>query len=202
VGGALLGCNGLLGIGAASLESDEGGAGPTSTTQLTCASYCAVITQNCAGPNTEYLSQDICNSMCPAFELGGAIADTADDTLGCRTFFANQAASTPGTSCRMAGPLGGGHCGTNPCGPFCDQDVSYCKGDKPVPYEGGLPDCLASCSGYPYLTGDAGDTTSESGDTLNCRLWHLETANTSDSYGQLHCPHTAKVSVTCNDGGS
>ncbi|HEY8089539.1 MAG TPA: hypothetical protein VIF09_16875 [Polyangiaceae bacterium] len=201
VGGVLLGCNGLLGIGAASLE-DEGGAGPTNTTQLTCASYCSVVMTNCTGPNAEYLTQDICNSMCPAFELGGTIADTADDTLGCRTFFANQAASTPDTSCRMAGPLGGGHCGTNPCGPFCDLDVSYCKGDKPLPYEGGLPDCLGSCAGYPYLTTGAGDTTSESGDTLNCRLWHLETANTSDSYGQQHCPHTAKVSFTCNDGGT
>jgi hypothetical protein len=192
---AVVGCNGLLGIGAASLE-DEAGA-PTNTTQLTCASYCAVVMQNCTGANAEYLTADICNSMCPAFELGTTIADSADDTLGCRTFFANQAAQTPDTSCRMAGPLGGNHCGTNPCSPFCDQDIAYCTGDKPVAYDGGVPTCLSACGAYPYLVGDAGDTTTESGNTLNCRLWHLETAYTSDSYGQIHCAHTAQVSSTC-----
>ncbi|MGH7295679.1 MAG: hypothetical protein ACRELB_12125 [Polyangiaceae bacterium] len=196
--GALVGCNGLLGIGAASLEDDAGaGEGGTSTTQLTCASYCGVIMQNCTGQNAEYLTGDICNSMCPSFELGATIGDTADDTLGCRIFFANQAAQTPDVSCRMAGPLGGNHCGSNPCGAFCDQNVPYCAGDKPVAYDGGVPDCLSACATYPYLTADAGDTTTESGNTLNCRLWHLETAYTSDPYGKIHCPHTAQQSSTC-----
>ncbi|HEY1691414.1 MAG TPA: hypothetical protein VGG39_04590 [Polyangiaceae bacterium] len=203
LGGGLLACNGLLGIGAASLESDDGGTVDAGGGGLSCATYCATVMQNCTDENAEYLSADICNAMCPAFELGGAVADTADDTVGCRLFFAQQAAQTPATSCRMAGPLGGNHCGTNPCGPFCAQDIVYCNGRAtdagavPVPYEGGVPGCLTSCQSYPYLTGDAGDTTSESGNTLNCRLWHLETAYTSNPFAVFHCPHTEQVSSTC-----
>jgi len=193
----LAGCNGLLGIGAASMESDDAGAGEASTNTLSCSSYCSVIMQNCTNDNAEYLTADICNAMCPAFEQGTSVADTADDTLGCRLFFANQAAQTPDTSCRQAGPLGGGHCGASPCGPFCDQDIGYCTSSTAVAYDGGLSACLSACQGYPYLTGDAGDTTTESGNTLNCRLWHLETAYTSQQFGVFHCPHTAQLSSTC-----
>jgi len=196
----LLACNGLLGIGAASLEEDAGGGGDAGSgeaaTEFSCANYCSVIMQNCTGANAEYLSAAICNSMCPAFEQGTAIADTADDTLGCRLYFAEQAAQSPATSCRQAGPLGGNHCGSSPCGPFCDQDLGYCTGDKPNAYAS-VSGCVTACANYTYNTADAGDTTTESGNTLNCRLWHLETAYTSDAFGKFHCPHTAQVSTTC-----
>jgi len=69
---------------------------------------------------------------------------------------------------------------------------------KPAPYDGGVPGCLSACATYPYLTVDAGDTTSEQGNTPNCRLWHLETAYTSDQFGKFHCPHPAQLSTTCN----
>jgi hypothetical protein len=196
---ALIGCNGLLGIGAASLESEDGGS-PDASNMPNCTTYCSVIMQNCTGNNAEYLSAAICASMCPAFETSTTIADTANDTLGCRMYFANQAAQTPATSCRFAGPLGGGHCGGNPCSSFCDLDMGYCTGDKPVPYEGGIPGCQSGCATYPYLTVDAGDTTSDNGNTLNCRLWHLETAYTNDDFGKFHCPHTELVSSLCKDG--
>jgi hypothetical protein len=194
--GALVACNGLLGVGTASLESDDGGSGgETSVAELSCANYCNVVMQNCTGSDAEYLSSAICNSMCPAFEQGVVVADTADDTLGCRLFFANQAAQAPDTACRIAGPLGGGHCGKTPCAPFCDQDLGYCTGMN-VAYSGAGA-CLTACQAYPYLTADAGDTTTESGNTLNCRLWHLETAYTSQSFANFHCAHTEQVSTMC-----
>ncbi len=193
-----LACNSLLGIGAATLESgDDGGDAGTVPGELTCEHYCDVVMQNCTGPNAEYLSRPICVSMCPAFEINATAGDTADDSLGCRLFFASAAASTPVTSCRFAGPLGGGHCGSNPCAPFCALDVNYCASPLPVAYDGGTTDCEKDCKGYPYLVADAGDTTLESTDTLNCRLWHLETAFTSSKFGSFHCPHTAQVSSTC-----
>jgi hypothetical protein len=203
-------CNGLLGIGPASLEEDAGGdaggdAGP-SPGALTCDHYCDVVLQNCTGANAEYLGQmarQTCLAMCPAFEVSSAIADTADNSLGCRLFFANQAASTPDVSCRFAGPLGGGHCGNDPCTSFCALDVQYCSvqnGNLPVAYDGGLAECMGDCSGsngYPYLVVDAGDTTLDSKNTLNCRLWHLESAFAGHNEGIFHCPHTEKVSTTC-----
>jgi hypothetical protein len=206
---ALSGCNAMLGIGAASLESeDDGGTdaaggdagggddggGPLT---LSCASYCATIMRNCTGANAEYLSPDICLSMCPALELNTTIGDTMDDTLGCRLFHARAAALTPNVSCRFAGPLGGGHCGDDPCLSFCTLDVGYCVSPRPVPYEGGIPECRADCTTYPYVTVGAGDTTTEDTNTLNCRLWHLETAFTDPQSGLFHCAHTDLASATC-----
>jgi hypothetical protein len=196
-------CNGLLGIGPASLEEDAGDAG-TPTGDLSCQHYCDLVLQNCTGANAEYLgqaAQQTCLAMCPAFEVSSRIADTADNSLGCRLFFASEAASTPGVSCRFAGPLGGGHCGSDPCVPFCALDVQYCAGpDLPVAYEGGVPECMNACKtqpGFPYLVVDAGDTTLDTTNTLNCRLWHLETAFSSPTAGKLHCMHTKAVSTTC-----
>jgi hypothetical protein len=209
MGSALLfGCNGLLGIGPASLETENApdatvpadagvplyDAGPP---MVACNYYCATIMNNCTGSNAEYLSFDICMNMCPNIDLSTSIADTADDTLGCRIFAAQAASSTPDTSCHRAGPLGGGHCGASICNAFCNQDLNYCNASEQIAYPGGAVECTADCARYTYLTTDAGDLTTESGDSLNCRLWHLETANTSVPYGKIHCEHTAKVSMTC-----
>jgi hypothetical protein len=155
------------------------------------------VTKNCTGANAEYLSRDICMKMCPAFEIGVTTADTGSGTLGCRMIHAAAAESAPAEHCRAAGPLGGRRCGKDPCEPFCALAVTYCTPPKSPPYPGGVADCQAACKGYPYLTADAGDTTLESGNTLNCRLWHLETAFTSDDFGLYHCGHTKRVSATC-----
>jgi hypothetical protein len=135
--------------------------------------------------------------MCPAFEIGSGVGDTADNTLGCRLHHALAAEASPAEHCRYAGPLGGLHCGADPCQPFCNLAVTYCVPPKASPYPGGLSECEAACKGYRYLVAGAGDTTLENGDTLNCRLWHLETAYTSDAFGVFHCAHTSRISTTC-----
>jgi hypothetical protein len=202
-------CNAILGIGAASQEPGDGGSqgGDDAGTpnELTCDNYCNVVMQNCTGMNAEYLTRDVCIAMCPAFEVNLTVADTADDTLGCRLFEANAAASTPDVSCRFAGPLGGGHCGGDPCVPFCSIDVNYCSPSfepammymNPSVYDGGVAGCEEACKNYPYIVVDAGDTTLAMDNTLNCRLWHLETAYKGPSYGMIHCLHTGLVSDTC-----
>ena len=205
VAGAMLGCNGLLGIGPASLEGDDGGTTVTATRGLTCPYYCQTIVQNCTQANAEFLGSEdpttLCMTMCPVFDVGSSIAATNDDTLGCRVYYAEQAASDPATNCRFAGVMGGGRCGTDSCQLFCSLDVNYCTtallSPNATPYTS-QADCLSSCSdgGYPYLTQDAGDLL-EGSNTLNCRFWHLENANGSTSAGQYHCPHTEKQSMTC-----
>ncbi len=162
-----------------------------------CDRYCDLVMKNCTGDNAEYLSRSICMKMCPAFEIGATSGDTAHATLGCRVYHANEAATAPAEHCRAAGPLGGRRCGKDPCEPFCTLAVTYCAPPKAVPYPGGIADCQAACKTFPYLVGDAGDTTFESGNTLNCRLWHLETAYTSDDFGMFHCPHAKRISSTC-----
>jgi hypothetical protein len=195
-----LSCNGVLGIGPATVEVVDGDAGAGADggpEPISCDHYCSVIMNNCTGSNSEYLSLDICMSMCPFFDLGMAIADTTDDTLACRIFNADLAATSPDVACRYAGPLGGGHCGASVCPSFCGLDLTYCVPPRPVAYDAGDPECESDCAGYVYLVTDAGDTTTEVGNTLNCRLWHLETAYTSPAYGIFHCPHTGKDSTTC-----
>lgn len=206
--GALVACNAILGIDSATPEPDAGdgggnggdggGGGSDAGQPLTCDEYCKVITANCSGPNAEYLTPDICKSMCPVFELGKGIADSLDNTLGCRLWHANAAAAAPQIHCRHAGPLGGEHCGDQ-CEAFCDLDTTYCSGTNTA-YDGGFPGCKGVCNpnnGYDYIIADAGDLTLASGNTLNCRLWHLESAYASTGAAMVHCPHTALVSSMC-----
>jgi hypothetical protein len=203
--GALVACNSILGIDSASPEPDAAGSGDDGGSTeadagepLTCDHYCTVITQNCTDANQEYLTKDICMSMCPVFELGKGIADSLDDTLGCRIWHANAAAAAPEFHCRHAGPLGGDHCG-DACEAFCNLDTTYCSGATSA-YDAGFSGCLGVCNpnnGYGYLVADAGDLTLSSGDTLNCRLWHLESAYASPTEATFHCPHTALVSSMC-----
>ncbi len=204
VAGWSLACNALLGIDPATLDPDAGATadgafatgGPDSSEPLNCSHYCAVITQNCQGANLEYLTQDICLSMCPIFELGTRIDDTGNDTLGCRLWHANSASTQPDFHCRHAGPTGGDRCG-GLCESFCNLDTTFCAGANAA-YEGGIGGCQGSCAAFPYVAGaDAGDLTFDNGDTLNCRLWHLEAAFAPGA-AAFHCPHTAVVSDKCN----
>jgi hypothetical protein len=215
VAAVLVGCNGLLGIGAASMEvADAGGEGGVviPARANSCAYYCATMVTNCTQANAEYLGSEdsvaLCMTMCPAVDVGAAIGPSNDDTLGCRIYYAEQAQSDPATNCRFGGIAGGGKCGTDPCSVFCALDLQYCN-NAPVnkPAYTATPDCLAACggsadggSGYPYLS--PGPHLLDDTDTLNCRLWHLENAYGSMTNGQFHCPHTALVSSMCNDGGT
>jgi hypothetical protein len=201
---ALTACNAVLGINEATLESDAGqdgsssgasDAGADGPERLDCAHYCDVIMANCAGPFQEYLTRDICISMCPVFELG-TITDSLQDTLGCRLWHAHAAAEAPDIHCPHAGPLGGDHCG-DACQAFCNLDTAYCAGPISA-YDGGFRGCLGACPAFTYSVGpDAGDLTEESGDSLNCRLWHLESAYASAAASTIHCPHTAVDSTMC-----
>jgi hypothetical protein len=137
--------------------------------------------------------------MCAGLDPGVA-GETSGDTLACRASQAAQAAADPATYCRQAGPLGSGSC-AKPCGPFCQRASSTCEPLGLFPYMGGVAECVTTCQGWPYLMGpNEGDLVFLSGDTLNCRVYHLEVATDpqSPSAAQAHCPHLGAVSATCN----
>ena len=206
-------CNAVLGIERATLLVDEGGdaggIGADSTDPLTCSNYCTAIMQNCTGSNLEYLSNDVCLTMCGYMTKGQFYPQSTEpdnvDSLGCRLWHANTAAMHPETHCRHAGPLGSDLCG-GPCNPFCSLDWHYCTDDKGIGvYEGQVMGCESVCSGdagFDYVkdSGDLVDPSSgamiEMGNTLNCRLWHLETAIDKND-PTTHCPHTGQQSMTC-----
>jgi hypothetical protein len=213
----LTSCNAILGIERAQLESDasseagvagnDGGGDP-----LTCENYCALMDQNCQGENLEYLP-GVCLTICQMYlrPQPGRHYDypsetpEAMDSLGCRLWHAHAAQDEgPAIHCRHAGLLGTDQCG-GPCEPFCRIVYTYCSDDNRIfPYDGGQRECEAVCgdgTAYRYAR-DAGDLVDdalnmiESGNTLNCRLWHIETA-IQKNLPDPHCFHTAAVSDTC-----
>ena len=153
--------------------------------------------------NGEYLTNDVCMAMCATFDTG-KLGDTTGDSRGCRLTYA-QAASDPATYCQKAGPLGGGGC-AEPCNSFCNLDDVLCAQAGVIVYEGGIAECEQACKGFTYLLtvdagGTVGDVALSTMDTLNCRLYHLESAYdpTNPKSTNYHCPHTAPVSATCNN---
>jgi len=212
----LASCNAVLGIERATLLSDASSgasSGDDGGDPLTCENYCALMDNNCQGENLEYLP-GVCLPFCQRYirtQPGQHYvypSDTPDsvDSLGCRLWHAHAAGDEgPDVHCRHAGLLGADKCG-GPCEPFCRLDWSYCSDDEGIyPYDGGQPECQRVCgdgTAYTYDR-DAGDLVDdtlamiESGNTLNCRLWHLETAF-QKMQPDPHCLHTAPISATCH----
>jgi hypothetical protein len=155
----------------------------------------------------------VCESICNtrwggADELNQPVDLTGpkptDDSLGCRIWHAYAAKRTgmPAEHCPHAGPLGGGVCGmeaSEACAEFCTLAMKYCG---PSVYDGsyydGSADCINAClpdAGYPgfkYIIDQAvvGSGTPPNGNTLNCRMYHLENA-LALSVAE-HCPHTSQ----------
>ncbi len=180
-----------------STPPDSGG-GDTAQHPLpvTCANYCAAVMSACTGDNAEYLTNSTCLEMCATMTLG-TLGDTTGDTVACRQSFAQMAAADPTTTCPSAGPTGGDVCGSNRCVPWCQLDVDLC-GTIAYP---DVPTCESACAAFPY--NDNGETVELTGDTLNCRIYHIEAAYGSpdgSTLQMLHCSHTAQMSHTL-DGG-
>ncbi len=125
------------------------------------------------------------------------------DTVACRQYHASN--MPPAVHCAHAGPYATpGHCGTDAdrCKSFCALANALCETFATPPYGADGGTCLADCAGYQFLT-DAG-TGSESppapssGDTFNCRQYHLQAAYKNNGGGKTpHCGHIGKTSPTC-----
>lgn len=220
----LAACNAILGIPEATVDpllEGSGGASSSVTSSSSgsgeadadadvnvgspCASYCQTIASNCTGINAEYISLGVCMAMCSSFDPGKE-GDRANDSLACRKYHAEQAATDPIVHCQQAGPLAAGPCAT-PCSAFCLLDYTLCSPHGLFDFDGGTKGCREACEGIPYIlsadqadAGAAGDILFLSGDTLNCRIYHLESAyNPGDPNAvTTHCPHTAVDSAACN----
>lgn len=169
-------------------SSSSGATSDTPTggqTALDCSSYCTTITANCTAKNAQYASIEQCQGSCGAFPLGDE-ADRDGNTLGCRVYHADAAASAPDTHCTHAGPGGNNQCGSN-CEGFCALASLACSGT----FTDGEA-CMSACAGYP--DSEPFDAADVSGDTLACRLYHLTVATEAP---EVHCPHILPDSQTC-----
>ena len=190
---ALTGCgsddsSGDGGAGGVGGTGGSGGAGGEAPAEPTCEAYCALLDDNCTGDLAVYPTAETCVAACAAFPVGD-IADVSGNTLGCRQYHAGAAAGDAATHCPHAGPGGSGYCGAD-CESFCTLAGSICPGA----YEDEAT-CLTACEGYattpPY------NANQKTGDTIECRLYHVSVASLDD----VHCGHigTEPPAGTCTN---
>jgi hypothetical protein len=139
---------------------------------------------------------------------------TSGDTLACRIFHTSLAAADGGAArdphCWHAGPYGFNVCGDE-CATFCEIATGYCEPDAgfdaAAPPFSSLSDCMTKCNAFVRVAGgDAGVNVDggfsalgpTSGDTLDCREWHLLKALESTPNQQVHCQHLVP---NASDGG-
>jgi len=159
------------------------GGGPT------CAEYCDKIEMNCtAGDggngNVQWPDKATCNSYCTtaAGWPAGVTGAQSGDTIACRLYHAGAAAADPVTHCPHAGPTGGAVCGSF-CENYCDLMARNCTGSNVV-YDPAT--CMTKCMTIP-TNGHANDM---SGNTIQCRIYHLSAAHADPV---THCPHAKTV---------
>lgn len=198
-------CAGILGIEDAVCDPDvdpacePGGggqdAGPVVFTSLDelCDEYCSRVGQACTEEDgaQQYETPEACDAICRRGMELGAPGDSRErnDTAYCRY----ENALTAGTfgeidfDCAAAGFGANGACGA-PCEVYCDALAGVC-GDEPVVEDMEIVHdhaaCIAACEALPR-TEDPFDFEVASGNTLECRLWHIQAAFGLSS---THCPH-------------
>jgi hypothetical protein len=171
-----------------------GGAGGTGGGAVapTCADYCGDIMANCTNDNQQYTTEADCMATCVAFDTG-VLDAMQGDTLGCRQYHAGVPATMDAAlHCPHAGPLGGGVCGADPCQAFCQIATTLC-----TEVDTGWADeaaCAAECAGFPTLDMVPYNATVVSGDSLACRMYHLQVASNMPA---PHCTHINEASTPC-----
>lgn len=165
------------------VEAPEAGAYDAGTPigpDPSCEAYCDLVMDSCKDAHAQYASRAECLDLCGHLPPGAA-GDTETNSVACRQHYAGSPARTDAVSyCLAAGPFGGGVCGDR-CTAFCGLTLGACvPGADPAPYAS-YPDCQTACADYPYRDGgvDGGGEPPdgpESGDTLNCRLFHVRSA--------------------------
>lgn len=153
-----------------------------------CREYCATVSANCTGTNQQYASSTACYAVCELLQPGTAGDMMPSNTVQCRMRRAALAGSTgePSNYCFSAGPGGAEECGSD-CDGFCALMTQKCPSDM-----GPLNQCLSACSIIPDLSRPPDnlryDVSQQSGDSLQCRLFHVSAATVDPS---THCIHAA-----------
>jgi hypothetical protein len=191
--------------------SDAGGGSDGAVAQ-DCTSYCTAIQAACTGANAQYATTLECMNACSYFPPGMA-GDQTGFTLGCKIVHAGKAVTMPNPHCWHAGPYGYGVCGAT-VDSFCTLAVGWCSpdagyvsadGGPGIPPYASQTDCTTAAMAYTeanigadggFYAGGPG-----SGDTFDCRQYHLGAALNSAPGGAtqtLHCQHPGAVSPVCH----
>jgi hypothetical protein len=199
-----MGCANIAGIDQAQLQSNEaiGGTGSTSDPNL-CTTYCNTVMANCTNDLSVYASQETCLGVCDKLVQAGKQGSPGvigENTVNCRLTEARNAKSTgeAGAYCFAAGPGGGNVCGTN-CEGYCLLVGETCPNEFSGPqFNGSLEYCLrTACPAVPVLDAEY-NASQQSGNNINCRLYHVSAANADSQAPGIHCPHAAGAAPCAN----
>jgi hypothetical protein len=158
-----------------------------------CLDYCDTVATACTEKNQQYATQFACLAVCEQLPAGNPGA-TSGNSVQCRLGLADQALRTgePSNYCFAAGPGGANVCGSD-CEGFCTMMTQKCT------QMGTFDQCLTSCRLVPDLsqapTNVRYDSSQQSGNSLQCRLFHVSAASV-DPVG--HCVHAAGQSPCSN----
>ena len=165
-----------------------------------CPKYCQDVMATCTGDNTQYKDEATCERVCVGFDAGTS-GSAAGDTVACRDIQQSNAQDegdpdAARSDCINAG-IASANCAGTACQAFCNADLALC-GSQRTGYAS-VGDCVTTCQ-----TWDAnfvGAIVGSTGNTLECRTYHLELSQTGQPADlQTHCPHTGVTSARCNNG--
>lgn len=159
-----------------------------------CGEFCDTVMANCTGTNQVYDTREKCMALCEIMPPGDTVEPGRTNTVECRLREAREARTAVDEEinrhCRSAGPEGI-DCGGG-CASYCTLFKGACGQDQCGSYAG----CLHACSAL-LDTGKWDLKEDHDGDTLQCRLVHLENASIQP---KQHCPHSQITAPTafCN----
>ncbi|MEZ4224155.1 MAG: hypothetical protein R3B13_24615 [Polyangiaceae bacterium] len=151
-------------------------------TPADCDDVCRVAMAACSGGLAVYESEAQCKAVCKALPQG-VVANTTENTAGCRLYHAYSAVADPNTHCPHVGPLGDGHCGhdegavTGNCESYCLLAEEACATDFASKFSS-QDDCMKDCVSLPGAKLDQGYAVASvgSGDNVQCRALQLSRA--------------------------
>lgn len=190
-------CDEIAGVACAALggEFQAGVSCQDSGCVPTCTSYCSEFIDSCSSVADDYANLAGCVAFCERDARWplGTFEDQAQNTVGCRLYhasFANEDSGNRVLHCGHAGIGGDDVCGSW-CANYCHLATNIC-GDLIFD---DLEQCLEQCPSI-RRDGASGDTT---GDTIQCRIYHLTAAARSPRQREAHCMHASPTSApgTC-----
>jgi len=137
----------------------------------------------------QYADNTDCMGHCAQFPQG-VWNDTAANTLGCRIYHTVAAFLTGDVihHCKHGAASGENYCGTW-CDVYCQLAQDNCQGANQL--FDNTTTCMSACSMYNSL-GSSGDA---SGDSVQCRIYHLGVAGLNALNANTHCPHANVTSA-------
>jgi hypothetical protein len=210
----------LIIIGAALLAACGGSSTIVKTQAQLAADLCTALAASCTGTDDQLESdssktvsqnQTVCeDKVMTTYDLPVSDPNGKNNDLDCRVAEARKAATDPAHAsahCLNAGPTGGGkgNDGTGACGNLCDvycdlQELN-CTNANPS-FGAGLTrtflsrsDCETKCAATitPTHFSSGGTVNAQTGDSLQCRIWHLGKARSNPS------PHCANAKLDSGD---